>query len=152
MTNSVSEHLQSMFSKMENFISTKTVVGDAVHFDNVIIVPLVEVSFGVGSGLGDSKDDSQGGGGVLGSKLSPVAVIVVIDGTVQLVDVKNKDSVNKLIDMIPGIISKFNLENIFKKKQDPPEGPTSTDGHGIPVPPGSQTSASSPNPQEQHEI
>ena len=116
MSNNVSENLQSMFSKMENFISTKTVVGEAIHFGDIIIVPLVEVAFGVGTGLGESKDESQGGGGGLGARLSPVAVIVIVNGTVQLVDVKNQQSVNKLIDMVPGILSKLNLESLFSKK------------------------------------
>ena len=122
MSSNASDHLQSMFSKMENFISTKTVVGEAIHFDDVIIVPLVEVSFCSGSGLYDGKGDSEGGGGGgLGARLSPVAVIVIINGTVQLVDVKNKDSVNKLIDLLPGLLSKVNFDSLFKKKQ--PEEP-----------------------------
>ena len=121
MSNHVSENLQSMFAKMENFITTKTVVGDALTFGDIIIVPLVEVSFAAGSALGDSKDekkDGGGGGGALGAKLSPVAVIVIINGTAQLIDVKNKDGVNKLIDLIPGVLSKINFDSIFKKKEN----------------------------------
>ena len=37
----------SLFRGMENFISTKTVVGDAVTIGDTIILPLVDVSFGV---------------------------------------------------------------------------------------------------------
>ena len=119
MINNTSEHLQSMFSKMENFITTKTVVGEPSQFGDVIIVPLVEVSFGVGSGIGENnKGESTGGGGALGARLVPVAVIVIVDGNVQLVDVKNKDSVNKLIDLIPGLLSKFNLGEFFDKKAE----------------------------------
>ena len=122
MSNSVSEHLQAMFSKMENFITTKTVVGEAVQFDDVIIVPLIEASFASGSGLYDGKDaKNESGGGAMGAKLSPVAVVVIINGSVQLVDVKNKDSVNKLIDLIPGIMSNINLSDLFKKKKNEDE-------------------------------
>ena len=119
MTNSVSDNLQSMFSKMENFISTKTVVGDALTFGDIIIVPLVEVTFGGGLGGGEAKEESKdggGGGGGMGGKISPVAVIVIINGTAQLIDVKNKDSVNKLIDLIPGVLSKVDFSSIFSKK------------------------------------
>lgn len=35
---------------MENFVSTKTVVGEAIHIGDTIILPLVDVSFGVGLG------------------------------------------------------------------------------------------------------
>ena len=123
----VSENLQSMFAKMENFISTETVVGEAVHFGDVILVPLVEVTMGMGSGLGGAAEKSNGeksgvsGGGAFGARLTPAAVVVIVNGTVQLVDVKNKESVNKLIDMIPGILSKFNLDSLFSKKPEEDE-------------------------------
>ena len=125
MNSNVSEHLQSMFSKMENFISTKTVVGEPIHFGDIIVVPLVEVSFGAASGIGEgaSEQGMGGGGGGLGAKLNPVAVVVIVDGTVQLVNVKNQDSVNKLIDMIPGLLSKIKLDGLFSKgsKEDAKE-------------------------------
>jgi len=108
-----------LFSKMEEFISTKTVVGEPVHIGDVILIPLVDVSFGVGAGVNESTDDKKGnetGGGGLGAKLSPAAVVVIVNGTVQLVNVKNQESVNKMIDMIPGILSKFNFGSIFSKK------------------------------------
>ena len=124
MSGSASENLQAMFSKMENFISTKTVVGEALNFDGIIIVPLVEVTFGAGTGMGGGKDekrDGTGGFGGMGGKLTPVAVIVIVDGTAQLIDVKNKDSVNKLIDLIPGVLSKVSLSSLFSKKEDDEE-------------------------------
>lgn len=115
MSNKVAENLQTMFSKMEDFISTKTVVGEPVNFGDIILVPLVEVTFGAATGLGDKSPAQTSGGGGLGAKLTPVAVVVIVNGTVQLVNVKNQESVNKLIDMIPGVLSKFNFENMFSK-------------------------------------
>ena len=43
---------------MDSFITTKTVVGDAIHIGDTIILPLVDVSFGVGAGAfaGDKKE------------------------------------------------------------------------------------------------
>ena len=116
----VNSNLQMLFSKMEEFISTKTVVGEAVHIGDVIIIPLVDVSFGVGAGVNEATDDAKKGkdlgGGALGAKLSPSAVVVISKGTVQMVNVKNQDSVNKFIDMIPGFFSKFDWGSIFSKK------------------------------------
>jgi len=119
MDANVSESIKALFSKMENFVSTKTVVGDAVTIGDVILVPLVDVSFGMGTGLvvtGETKDGKDGGGGAVGAKMTPAAVIVIANGAVQLVNVKNQESVNKLIDMIPGVLSKFNLGSLFGKK------------------------------------
>lgn len=120
MSNSLNSNLEALFSKMENFITTKTVVGEAVHIGDVILIPLVDVSFGVGAGASSdsSEKNKDYGGGGLGARITPSAVIVVINGSVQLVNVKSQDSVNKLIDMVPGILSKLNLGSIFSKKKD----------------------------------
>ena len=40
----------SLFKGMDSFVSAKTVVGDAVTVNDTIILPLVDVSFGVGAG------------------------------------------------------------------------------------------------------
>ena len=117
MANNVNDNLQALFSKMESFINTKTVVGEPSHFGDITLIPLVEASFGAGTGLKEKKDpNGHAGGGGLGARITPVAVIVIVDGTVQLVNVKNQESVNKLIDMIPGVLQKFNLDSMFSKK------------------------------------
>ena len=49
--NNFADTVTSLFKGMDSFISTKTGVGDAVRFDDgTIILPLVDVSFGVGAG------------------------------------------------------------------------------------------------------
>jgi len=119
MANSFNSNIEALLGKLENFVTTKTVVGEAIHLDGVILLPLVEVTFGAGAGAMDSekeesKHESSGGGGV-GGRITPSAVIVISGGNVQLVNVKNQDSLNKLIDLFPGILSKFNLG---KKSED----------------------------------
>ncbi len=113
MSDTLNSNLESLFSNMENFISTKTVVGEPVTVGDITMVPLIDVSFGVGAGSSgnkgekDSKGKSAGG---LGAKITPSAILVVQNGTVQLVNVKNTGSVDKLLNMVPGILSKFNLK------------------------------------------
>ena len=106
--------LETLFTKMEGFVSSKTVVGEPINVGGMVILPLVDVTVGVGAGSGGEA--GKGGGG-LGAKISPTAVIVIQNGTIQLIDVKNKDSVNKLIDMVPGVISGLNF-GPFKKGDD----------------------------------
>jgi uncharacterized spore protein YtfJ len=105
---------------MENYISSKTVVGEPISVDGIVIVPLVDVSFGVGAGVHESKGKettgSEYGGGALGGKITPAAILVINDGNVELINIKSQDGVMKLIDMVPGIVSKLNLSSIFKKK------------------------------------
>ena len=103
---------------MEEYISTKTVVGEAVHIGDVILIPLVDVVVGMATGLSSKSSDTGAGGGGLGAKMSPSAVVVIIDGTVQLVNVKSQEGMGKLIDMVPGILSKLGLDSFFKTKDE----------------------------------
>lgn len=98
--------VESLFRGMENFITTKTVVGDAVTVGETIILPLVDVCFGVAASAKSEERKNNGGGG-MGGKISPSAVLVIQNGTTKLVNVKNQDSVTKILDMVPDFVNKF---------------------------------------------
>ncbi len=126
MGNSLNQSLDALFSKLEGFVSTKTVVGEPVTVGDIILLPLVDISFGVGAGAFDSNDvkgdkKSENGGGGLGASITPSAVLVINNGTVQLVNIKNQDSVNKIIDLVPGLVSKLNLGSLFNKEKSAEE-------------------------------
>ena len=88
--NNFDSTVASLFKGMDAFISAKTVVGDAVTVKDTIILPLVDVSFGVGAGAfaGDKKNNA--GGGMTG-KVTPSAVLVIQNGATKLVNIKNQD-------------------------------------------------------------
>lgn len=108
--------VQSLFEGMSGVLSTKTVVGEAVNINDTIILPLVDVSFGMGAGArsGSDKEASTGGAGV---KMSPSAVLVIHGGSSKLVNIKNQDTVTKVLDMIPDLVDKFK-NNDHKEKDD----------------------------------
>ena len=99
--------VDSLLQGMNQFVSSKTVVGDALHVGDTIIVPLVDVSFGVGAGAtaGNSKTSNSGGG--VGGKVSPTAVLVISNGTTKMVNVKSADSLTKILDMVPDFVNRF---------------------------------------------
>ena len=101
--------VESLLKGMDTVLSTKTVVGEATKIGDTIILPLVDVSFGVGAGAGSNGDKkSQSGGGGLGGKMTPSAVLVIgKNGTTKLVNVKNQDTMTKILDMIPDLVDKF---------------------------------------------
>lgn len=101
------ETVASLFKGMDAFISAKTVVGESVKYDDgTIIVPFVDVSFGVGAGAMSGKKDGAAGG--MGGKISPNSVLVIQDGKARLVSVKSShDTVSKLVDLVPDVIDKF---------------------------------------------
>ena len=104
--NQFSSTVQSLFKGMDSFITTKTVVGDAVHIGDTIILPLIEVSFGVGAGAFSQEKKNNAGGG-MGGRISPSAVLVIQDGITKLVNIKNQDSITKILDMVPDFVNKF---------------------------------------------
>lgn len=102
--------VESLFKGMDSFITTKTVVGEAIHIGDTIILPLVDISFGVGAGVfSRSKDNGAGdmGGGGMGGKIMPSAVLVISNGTTKLVNVKQQDGITKILDMVPDFVNKF---------------------------------------------
>lgn len=105
--NDIHTVVDSLMKGMEGFLTTKTVVGEATVVGDVIILPLVDVSFGVGAGASAKESKSNGGGGGMTGKMSPSAVLVIKDGQTKLVNIKNQDSITKLIDMVPDVIDKF---------------------------------------------
>lgn len=98
--------IESLMKGMNAVIGTKTVVGDATQVGDTIILPLVDVSFGVGAGA-SAGDKKNGGGGGFSAKMSPSAVLVIKNGSTKLVNIKNQDTITKVLDMIPDIVDKF---------------------------------------------
>ena len=45
--NNFQSTVESLFKGMDSFITTKTVVGDAITVGDTIILPLVDVTFGL---------------------------------------------------------------------------------------------------------
>lgn len=115
MTN-LNSNLEALFGKMEGFISTKTVVGEPMEMGDITIIPLVDISFGVGAGSTDTKEEKnnkEGAAGGLGAKITPSAMMVIKNGNVQIVSVNNSSPVSKLFDAVPNIVSE--VSNLFKK-------------------------------------
>lgn len=102
--------VEALFKGMDGVVSSKTVIGEAIHIDDTIILPLVDVSFAIGAGSfsGDKKDKGAGG---IGGKMTPSAVLVIKDGQTKLVNIKNQETIVKLLDMVPDVIDKFTGKN-----------------------------------------
>lgn len=104
--NSFAGVVDSLMKGMETFLSSKTVVGEATKVGDTIILPLIDVTFGVGAGA-NAADKKNGGFGGMAGKMTPSAVLVIKNGQTKLVNIKNQDSVTKVLDMIPDIVDKF---------------------------------------------
>lgn len=117
MAENINETVSALFKGMDSFITTKTVVGDAVRFeDGTIILPLVDVTFGVGAGAFAGNSKNRAGGGI-GGKITPNSVLVIQDGKTRLVSIKNQDTVSKIIDLVPEVLDKFKKSPEEKAKE-----------------------------------
>ena len=84
-TNHFTSAIEAMFQGVDQLVTTKTVVGDAVRVDDAIILPLMDVTCGMAAG----------------------AILVIQNGCTRLVNIKNQNTVNKVLDMVPDIVNKF---------------------------------------------
>ncbi|MBQ7796191.1 MAG: GerW family sporulation protein [Lachnospiraceae bacterium] len=99
--------VEALFKGMDNFITTKTVVGEPVKIDaNTTIIPLVDVSCGMAAGSFAQSAKTNGGGG-LSAKMSPSAILVIQNGMTKLVNIKHQDAMTKIIDMVPDLMNRF---------------------------------------------
>ena len=115
--NDFNQTVSTLFKGMDAFLTSKTVVGDPIQIGNTTIIPLVDVNFGVGAGaMGNAKGTNNAGGG-MGGKLSPTAAIVIQDGNIRMMQVAEESSLSKVLDMVPGVVSKVQ-DFMGKRKKD----------------------------------
>ena len=59
----LNDTVSTLFKGMDSFLSSRTVVGEPINIGDTIIIPLVDVSFGVGAGAFDSAEGKHNGMG-----------------------------------------------------------------------------------------
>jgi len=106
-------------NSLRDMIDVNTIVGDTVETpDGTTIIPVSKVCFGFASGgsefntnkLNKYSDNPKlpfGGGSGAGVKISPVAFLIVKEGTIKLLTVDADKPVDKLVDAIPDLVNKI---------------------------------------------
>ena len=113
MSKDFNEAVDVLFHKVDDLVSTKTVVGDAIVVGDMTLLPLIDVA-GVGA-----KESANAAGG-MGARIPPSAILMIRPEGVQLINVKNQDALSKLVDMAPGVVNKLNFGAVFsgRNKKD----------------------------------
>ncbi|HIW21831.1 MAG TPA: GerW family sporulation protein [Candidatus Dorea intestinavium] len=119
-TNNFKGTVDALFEGVDGILSSKTVVGEAIYAGDTILIPLVDISFGIGAGAQnaktvDSKEKSSGG---IGGKITPCAMLVIQNGHTKLVNIKNQDTMTKILDMIPELIDRFSKKDETKMTEE----------------------------------
>lgn len=117
MAENFEKTIQALMSGVEDHLSTKTIVGEPIKCDGTIIFPMADVSFGIAAGAFNQEKKNNGAGGV-GAKMTPSAMLIIQNGNARIVNIKDKDSINKLIEMIPDVVNK--VMGLFEKKAEEP--------------------------------
>ena len=109
MSKDFNEAVNVLFDKVDDLVSTKTVVGEAIVIGDLTLLPLIEVA--VGAGVGAKESVNAAGG--MGAKITPSAILAITPNGTHLINVKNQDAITKLIDMAPGVVNKLNFGSVF---------------------------------------
>ena len=116
----ITDSMKVLFENLEKMLQAKTVFGDPITVGEVTLIPVVDITFGAGSGgasCPDKGERGEGGGGGAGAKISASAVIVVREGQVQVMKLKNAAPLDRLIELVPEV-----LEGIKKSGDKKPAG------------------------------
>ena len=116
MSNSLPNMLENTIAKIREMIDVNSVVGDPITTpDGVTIIPVSKVSVGFGGGGSDfvsrnvnKQDNPFGGGAGGGVKVTPIAFLIVKDGTVRMLPVATpaNTTADRLVEMVPDVLDK----------------------------------------------
>ena len=118
MSQNLPNMLDKTIEKIREMVSANTVVGEPIHTpDGVTIIPVSNISIGLGGGGSDfvsknvntNKENPFGGGVGAGVKVSPVAFLIVKDGSVRVMPmaVPASTTADRLVEMIPDTLDKI---------------------------------------------
>lgn len=116
MSQNLPNMLENTIAKLRQMVDVNSVVGDPITTpDGVTIIPISKVSVGFGGGGSDfvsknlNKQENPFGGGVgAGVKVTPIAFLVVKDGSVRMLPVAAPASTtaDRLVEMVPDVLDK----------------------------------------------
>lgn len=120
-------------SSIHDMIDVNTIIGEPIESaDGMTIIPISKVSFGFAAGGSEfntesineySKKEKEeliqyrlpfGGGAGAGASISPVAFLIIQNGTTKLLPVEHASCIDRLMDYVPDLMEKMN--EMFNKK------------------------------------
>ena len=116
--------LRSTMDKVHEMVDTNTIVGEPIATaDGVTLIPISRVSLGIGCGGGDYgkvQPKDFGGGSAAGVKITPVAFLVIKEGTTRVLPVAMPavTTLDRVVELVPDLIDK--VEKYFDRKDETP--------------------------------
>ena len=114
MSQKLPNMLETTIQKIREMIDVNSVVGQPITTpDGVTIIPVSRVSVGFGGGGSDfankSGENPFGGGVGGGVKVTPIAFLIVKDGSVRMLPVAApaNTTADRLVEMVPDTLDKI---------------------------------------------
>ncbi len=123
--NNINSIMGTTMEKIRSLVDSQTIIGDPITVNDITIIPVSKVSFGLASGGSDfpSKQSGKacfGGGGGAGATVTPVVFIVVKGNEVKLLNANEPESpIDKAIGAVPTVVEK--ITELLKKKKEEKE-------------------------------
>lgn len=111
MSFNFTENVEVIFEKLEKFLTSKTVIGEVIEIGDVKILPIMDITFGISSGVASGKDkngdEGSGSGGGLGANAQPKALLIIKGDKIEVVQISKKAGIEKIMEMVPDLVEKM---------------------------------------------
>ncbi len=117
MSQNLPNMLENTIAKIREMVDVNSVVGEPINVgSDITIIPISKVSIGLGGGGSDfvSKNPNQhenpfGGGVGAGIKVTPMAFLVIKEGSVRMLPVAApaNTTADRLVELVPDTLDKI---------------------------------------------
>ena len=127
MSQNLPNMLENTIAKIREMVDVNSVIGEPITAGGVTIIPISKVSVGFGGGGSDyvsknpNKQENPFGGGVgAGVKVTPVAFLIIKEGSVRMLPVATpaNTTADRLVEQVPDLLDKVSAFIESKTKKD----------------------------------
>ncbi len=129
MSQKLPNMLENTIAKIREMVDANSVVGEPITAGDVTIIPISKISIGYGGGgsdfaakNGNAQDKPFGGGVGAGVKVTPIAFLIIKEGSVRMLPVAApaNTTADRLVEMIPDTLDKITgfIDSRMEKKAE----------------------------------
>ena len=127
MSQNLPNMLESTIAKIREMVDVNSVIGDPITAGGVTIIPISKVSVGFGGGGSDyvsrnlnKQENPFGGGAGGGIKVTPVAFLIIKEGSVRMLPVAApaNTTADRIVEQVPDLLDKVAAFIESKTKKD----------------------------------